>query len=341
MKIVIIGGGIGGLTTAIALQQRGITTTIYEAAQILHETGAGIWIAANAMNVYERLGLAKDIKQGGNLLESAGIGDHNGSILSKINFTKISQRYGNGTTAIHRGKLQRILLKYLTDTPIITGKRLKYIEYPKNPTEPYTLYFEDETTDTCDIIIGADGIKSAVRKYLFGEIPFRYSGQTCWRGIAQMTLAETKNSLELWGTQPGLRASVSQVSANEVYWYITVKTIPNMLINREAIKSYLIQLVAQFKSDIQSAIELTSSEAIIHGDLYDFKPIDRWYKNNIVLVGDAAHATTPNLGQGACQAIEDAYVLAECLSQYPPQYMVHMKRRSNTIKKKDLKKLVL
>jgi 2-polyprenyl-6-methoxyphenol hydroxylase-like FAD-dependent oxidoreductase len=313
MKIIVIGAGIGGLTTAIALQKKGFEVQVYEAASEIREVGAGLWMAANAMNVLEKMGLSNEVKAAGNQLLGAGLGDHHGQPLSKVDFNKIIKNYGNGTIAIHRGHLQRILLENTLKSTVFTDKRLKNIIDTEGVIQ---VEFEDGTHAECDILIGADGIKSVVRKHIFGDIPLRYSGQTCWRGIVKMKLSDTKNSLELWGTRAGLRACYSQVNENEVYWYVTVKERANVKFRTNDLKPYLLDLVSEFQSDIKKVIDQTEDNAILHNDLYDFKPIPKWYKGNIVLAGDAAHAATPNLGQGACQAIEDAYVLAECLEKY-------------------------
>lgn len=329
MKIAIIGGGIGGLTTAIALQRKGFTDiTVYEAAPEIQNIGAGILLASNAMTIFERLNIAEQIKAEGNVLESVCIANHQGEVLSKVDFSKIIKRFGNGTVSIHRGKLQQILLENLNKNTVTVGKRLKSIgntEGGRNPDsfrkEAKTqLFFEDETTAEADIIIGADGIHSPVRKHLFGEIPIRYSGQTCWRGIAKMQLDNPKASVEMWGKRGGLRACVSQVSETEVYWYITMKHAEGLKLNETETKPYLLNLGSEFNSHIQKAVQLTDNQHVLHNDLSDFKPIKTWYKDNIVLIGDAAHATTPNLGQGACQAIEDAFSLANCLkTTFSPQ----------------------
>ena len=312
MKIIVIGAGIGGLTTAIALQKKGLEVQVYESASEIREVGAGLWMAANAMNVLERMGLSNEIKAAGNQLLGAGLGDHHGQPLSKVDFSKIIKNYGNGTMAIHRGHLQRILLENTLKNTVFTGKRLKNIIDTEGVIQ---LEFEDGTHSECDILIGADGIKSVVRNHIFEDIPLRYSGQTCWRGIVKMKLSDTKNSLELWGKRAGLRACYSQVNENEVYWYVTLKERANLKFSTNNLKPYLLDLVSEFQSDIKKVIDQTDGNAILHNDLYDFKPIPKWYKGNIVLMGDAAHAATPNLGQGACQAIEDAYVLADCLGK--------------------------
>lgn len=314
MRIAIIGGGIGGLTTAIALQSKGFTDiTVYEAAPEIRAVGAGILIASNAMTIFDRLGISEQIKSGGNSLDFVSLANHHGEILSKVDLVKIFKRYGNGTVSIHRATLQQILLKNADKTTFLIGKRLKNIENTTNTK----LHFEDGTTAEADIVIGADGINSIVRKHLFGETPLRYSGQTCWRGIAKMQTETPKASIEMWGTHAGVRACVNPINETEVYWYITEKHAAGLKLSIEETKPYLLNLVSEFNSPIQKAIQLTENQDILHNDLSDFRPIHQWYKDNIVLVGDAAHATTPNLGQGACQAIEDALCLANCLKEAP------------------------
>jgi FAD-dependent urate hydroxylase len=320
-KITIIGGGIGGLTAAIALQQRGFDVTVYEAAPDIKAIGAGLWVAPNAINVFERLGIADKIKNAGNQLVTSCLGDHKGNALTTVDFSKIAAKYKNGTTTIHRGTLQNILLNAVKPNTVKTNYRLKSIENAENTEGGIIVHFENGETIETDILIGADGIHSVVRKHLFGDIPLRYSGQTCWRGIAKMQMQNPKHTAELWGTKGGLRAAYTQVNAEEVYWYITLKTGKGTKIPPQEVQSYLTNLVSEFNSEIQIAIINTDNQHIIQSDLFDIKPLPQWYRGNIVLLGDAAHATTPNLGQGACQAIEDAYYLAACLSENPSRLL--------------------
>ena len=341
MKIAIIGGGIGGLTTAIALQKQGFTdVTVYEAAPEIREVGAGILLAANAMTIFDRLGIVEQMKAVGNLLQTALIGDHHGKAMTKVDFSKIIKNFGHGTIAIHRGKLQQVLLQNVAENTFLIGKRLKNIKDTVEERNPDSfgkggvdLEFMDGTTTKAGIVIGADGINSVVRKHIFGEIPLRYSGQTCWRGIAKTSLDNPKQSEELWGTKAGLRAALCQVGENEVYWYVTVKHTEGLKLSPEATKPYLLDLVSEFNSPIQKTIQLTEPQHILHNDLSDFVPLKSWYKGNIILIGDAAHATTPNLGQGACQAIEDAFALADCLKTNPSVKTAFSTFQNSRIKK--------
>jgi 2-polyprenyl-6-methoxyphenol hydroxylase-like FAD-dependent oxidoreductase len=139
-KIAIIGGGIGGLTTAISLQQKGFDVKVYEAARKIREIGAGLWIAPNAINVFERLGIADAIKSAGNQLHTSYLGDHKAKVLTKVDFSKIIEKYDNGTTAIHRGKLQSILLENVKPNTVETNKRLKNTQHTEGGIQ---LTFED------------------------------------------------------------------------------------------------------------------------------------------------------------------------------------------------------
>lgn len=309
MKVIIIGAGIGGLTTAIALQHNKIPFEIYEAATELKAVGAGIWLGGNAMNVYERLGLAEIVKDNSIFLESVFIKDIKGNLLQNIDNTDIKKRYGNATQAIHRGTLQQILMNAVKQT-IHLGKRCADI---KNNT----VYFDDGTTDHADVIIGADGIRSVIREQHVAKAQYRYSGQTCWRAIINTTLpsAEQSRSGEVWSRKGGVRVSISQVGVNQAYFWMTKAMDAGSRFTPNEALSYIQQELMPFDQHIQDIAKKLNAETLIHGDLYDIHPLNQWYRDNVVLVGDAAHASTPNLGQGASQAIEDAYILAAYLSR--------------------------
>ena len=317
MKTAIIGGGIGGLTTAITLKQTGIDYEIFEAAPELKPVGAGIVMAANAMQVLQRLGIEKKIMKAGLEINSAFVVDQSFQKISGFAVKeKIASRYGIGSYAIQRGRLQQVLMNEIDVNKIQLNKRLSSLVQHPNKVE---IKFDDGTSTEADIVIGADGIKSAVRKNIFGEVPLRYSGQTCWRGMAKFSLPLDKrnNSYEMWGNQKGLRFGFVPTAENEVYYFTTYFTKPNGKDEPGQVKKNLLDIFSVFGAIPTQLIEATPEESIIRSDINDFVPIKQWWKGRVALIGDAAHATTPNLGQGGCQAVEDAFVLAKCLKENP------------------------
>ncbi|WP_165836432.1 FAD-dependent monooxygenase [Taibaiella soli] len=318
MKAIIIGGGIGGLTAGIALQKRGIDYEVFESAPEIRPVGAGIWLGGNAMNVFEKLGVADAIKSCSYYQKEIFIKDYRGSILQRVDNELIRQKYGNGTYSIHRAALQEVLAAEV-GTKLHTGKKCTGIY---QHTSGVTAHFEDGTQVHGDFVIAADGIRSVIREKYVTKAVYRYSGQTCWRAIVHMNLPreEQNQSAEIWGYDRGLRASYSQVGKEQVYFWVTIAMEKDSHFNNMDAHRQIKKWLQPFSGyNLQTVVRNIQPELLIHSDLYDIKPVDKWYAGNIVLLGDAAHATTPNLGQGAGQAIEDAYVLAACLEKEPDQ----------------------
>lgn len=312
-KGIIIGAGIGGLSTAIALMQKGIDIEIYEQSEQLKEVGAGLWVAPNGLKVFEKLGISKEIISKGIELNKISVVDLNGISISEIDGKLIQKKHRFKTVAIHRAELQKILLAKIPMDKIKMNKIFKSY-YQKEQT--ITAFFEDGSSIEADFLICADGIHSAARKQFRSSLQFRYSGQTCWRFVSEFDLPENKSDemFEIWSYKKGLRVGYSKINEKEIYVYITNHERPGIVDIPNKIKENLIQLTTEFPSIVQEMILTANEETIIRNDLYDFKPIQKWTDQRFALLGDAAHATTPNLGQGACQAIEDAYVLANELN---------------------------
>jgi 2-polyprenyl-6-methoxyphenol hydroxylase-like FAD-dependent oxidoreductase len=312
-KGVIIGAGIGGLTTAIALAQQGIQTAIYEQARELNDIGAGIWVAPNGLKVFDKLGLATQIIDSGKVLDQIRIVDLNQNIISTIDSQKIKARHKFQTVAIHRASLQKILRTKLGEGNIVLGKRFKAYSQSENTV---TVKFEDGTLVASDFLILADGINSNGRLQLNKALNLRYSGQTCWRFVTEFEYpkSENGNMYEIWSNKKGLRVGYSQINEKEIYVFITNYEKAGNLDNLFSLKQDLLLLCNAFPEIVKHLISKVEEAKIIRTDLFDFKPNSNWVDRNVALLGDAAHATTPNLGQGACQAIEDAYVIAEELA---------------------------
>jgi 2-polyprenyl-6-methoxyphenol hydroxylase-like FAD-dependent oxidoreductase len=310
MNIDIIGAGIGGLTTAIALEQKGIKTRIFEQTEQIKEVGAGIILANNAMQVYEKLGLRQIIEENGNPISSMNITKSNLKPLSKIDLTYFEQKHNTKNIAIHRGKLQQILINELKSTEINLNNKLTSIVKSENW---YNLNFENGKQIQSSTILGADGLKSIVRQKIFPNNSIRNANQICWRGITECELPiKFRNELnEAWGKSE--RFGFVQIAENKVYWY-ALKTFKKS--KSEFSINNLEQYFSDYNSVIQDIIKSTKKEQINTAEISDLKPTNIWFKENVCLIGDSAHATTPNMGQGACQAIEDAFVLSECLDKY-------------------------
>lgn len=310
MSIDIIGAGIGGLTTAIALEKKGIKTRIFEQAEQIKEVGAGIILANNAMQVYERMGLRQIIEENGNPISRMNITKPNLKPLSKIDLSYFEQKHNTKNIAIHRGKLQQILIDELKSTKIHLDYKLSSIIESENG---YDLCFENGKQIQSSTVLGADGLNSVVRQELFPNNSIRNANQICWRGVTEYELpTKYRNELnEAWGKTE--RFGFVQISENKVYWYALKSFKKNK--NEFSINN-LHKYFSGYNSVIKDIIGSTIKRQINTAEISDLKPTNIWHKKNVCLIGDSAHATTPNMGQGACQAIEDAFVLSECLNKY-------------------------
>lgn len=310
IKIDIIGAGIGGLTTAIALQQKGIPVRLFEQAKAIEPVGAGIVLGSNAMQVYEKLGLREQIEQLGNPLSSIQITRPDLTPITRMNLQYFEQKYKVRQVAIHRAALQQLLVESLPKQVLYLDKQLTQL----SADDPVVLKFSDGTMLQSAAVIGADGIHSGVRQKAFSENTIRQTHQMCWRGVTEFPLPWSfrEEATEAWGR--GSRFGFSQIAPGKVYWFAVMDYRPGA----EGFgKRKISALFDDFHPLVKTIIESTA-EAYIHtSPLTDLKPISTWINGRICLLGDAAHATTPNLGQGACQAIEDAYVLAEQLAKFP------------------------
>jgi 2-polyprenyl-6-methoxyphenol hydroxylase-like FAD-dependent oxidoreductase len=310
---IIIGAGIGGLTTAIALAQKGINVKIYERANEIKEVGAGIWVAPNGMKVFEKLGIVNDILKAGKTLKKISVVDLNYKPISVINEENFINKHKYGTVAIHRAVLQKILASYVPPENIYLNKNFKYYTQTENSV---IATFEDGTSQEADFLINADGINSNARLQIQKDLKLRYSGQTCWRFTTSLDLpkGEEDNMYEVWANSKGLRVGYSKIDEKNIYVFITNFEKQGGTDNVLTLKKDLLNLCKVFSPTIIDLINSANDIKIIRTDLFDFEPISKWTDGRIALIGDAAHATTPNLGQGACQAIEDAFIIAEQLS---------------------------
>ncbi|CAN7529706.1 FAD-dependent monooxygenase [Paenibacillus sp. LjRoot153] len=333
---LIVGGGIAGLTAAVALQQSALDVRVYERFSEFRTAGAGLLLAPNALNALEQLGLGQIVQEQGNTSPSGvTILNEQGNVLSGLSAN--GNRYS--IVSIHRADLHRILLSALRPGTIIFGKSFVDIRQDEGRV---TAIFADKSTATGDYLLAADGIHSAIRGKLFPSIKLRYAGYTCWRGVAECWPESGRNDwfTETWGHKG--RFGVVPLPNKQTYWYALLNGSPQDSRFTDYRIRDLLATFGDYHSPVSQILSSTPDDKMIHNDIFDFAPIQRFSAGRTLLIGDAAHAATPNLGQGACQAIEDAVELVRCLKRNPSvesafsTFELLRSRRTATISKRSL-----
>jgi FAD-dependent urate hydroxylase len=305
MKVIIIGAGIGGLCAAIALRRAGIDVTVYERAPVLGEVGAGLTLWANAVKALKKLGIGEQVLAASLFQGDGGFHDLRGRRLQTTSAAAMEQRFGAPTIAVHRAGLQKVLLDAAGDL-VQTGKVFRtYSQHQQG----VTAHFADGTTAQGDMLIGADGLRSAVRGQMQPDSPPRYRGYTAWRSVILFDYEQING---LWGESLGYgqRFGIVPIGGGQVYWFATHNAPAGTKIG----KSELQRLFAGWHKPARDLIDATPEDLLLQHDLYDLDPLKYWVDRQVALLGDAAHGMTPNMGQGACQAIEDAVILGDSLA---------------------------
>lgn len=312
--IIICGAGIGGLTVAIALQRRGLEAHVFEAAAELRAVGAGIWVPTNAMRVLAQLDLAEEVAGAGDPVDFIELADARVGELKAIDLRELAELYGERSVGIHRAELQRILVEALRPETLHLDRRVVEV---REGSDGVMVRFEDGGEELGRLVVAADGLRSNLRQQLFPNSSLRYSGQSAYRAAVEARLPDELRgrSREIWG--PGCRFGFTAVGPDLVYWYATWDTPAGKNDQPGEARQRLEYFAEIFPDPVPDLIAATPDEALLRTDLYDLQPLKSWHRGRTVLLGDAAHASTPNLGQGGAQAIEDAYALARCLAEQP------------------------
>ena len=302
MRAVIVGAGIGGLAAAVALRRVGVESTIVEKVATLREVGAGLSIWSNALNALRELGLDTAVKSAGSIVERTNCQTPAGRFIVRNEFSALTQD-SPPCICIHRAALHGILLEALPRDSVRTGTHCTGVK------DSTAILASGERLEA-DLLIGADGIGSLTRGSLHGMETPRYAGYTCWRGICRDTgLLPDREALLVMGS--GSQFGLWPCGSGQLYWFLT-KNAPQ---GRLHLKADALEACRDWTPLIRNVIESTPADAILNNDILDRPPSRQWGRGNVTLLGDAAHPTTPNLGQGACQALEDAVVLAHCLTR--------------------------
>jgi 2-polyprenyl-6-methoxyphenol hydroxylase-like FAD-dependent oxidoreductase len=319
MRATIIGAGIAGLAAAHGLLRIGWEVEIYEQAETLEPPGAGLSLSANALRALQTLGLYEAVVTEARPINRLDLLDQRGNILQTTDFTKFSRRYRHlAMVVLHRGDLHKALLSAIPDGTIRTGMRCVHARDTDN--NRVALGFDNGTVIEAEFVLACDGIHSAVRKALFLQSPEHFASYTCWRGISRGVPSDMDPArlTESWGA--GKRVGLAALPGDRVYWFACCgaeKTDDPELarLDLEGIRA----VFADFHHPVPEVFDRTAPDSLIWTDIIDLDPMPTFTRGQIALLGDAAHAVTPDLGQGAGLAIEDAAVLAALLGRLPTE----------------------
>lgn len=269
--------------------------------------GAGISLWLNAIRGLDAIGLGDAVRAFSAPAGEAALRTSHGRELVAPSRTTGAARLQDLAIVLHRADLQRVLLDAFGRDRVHLGSACVSVEQDAHGV---TAIFADDHRAQGDALVGADGLHSAVRRTLHGSDPPVYAGYTAWRGVVSFDRARVRTG-ESWGR--GQRFGQIPMSGGRVYWFATRNAREGSQAP-DSEKAELRRLFRGWHEPIEALIDATDDRAILRNDIYDRPPATHWGDGRITLTGDAAHAMTPNLGQGACQAIEDAVALARCLA---------------------------
>jgi FAD-dependent urate hydroxylase len=311
LKVTIIGAGIGGLTTGIALQKLGYDVEIYERTRELRPAGAGISLWSNGIKVLNRLGLGEKVATIGGQMNRMEYRSHKDEQLSAVDLTPLVDRVGERPYPVARTDLQKMLRAAFGTENLHLGCKCVAVEQDETTA---TAIFEDGAQVSSDLIISADGIHSTIREYITGQpITPRYADYVNWNGLVPMSedLCEADNWVIYVGE--GKRASMMPVGGNRFYFFFGCPMKQGTVVEPKDRQEELKTIFAGWPQAVQNLIDRLNPLETNRLEIADLDPLERLVKGRVALLGDAGHATTPTLGQGGCQAIEDAEILSRYL----------------------------
>jgi 2-polyprenyl-6-methoxyphenol hydroxylase-like FAD-dependent oxidoreductase len=301
-----VGGGVGGLAAAIALGKQGMDCVLMDQATQLHKIGDGLTLWSNGVKALRYLGVEDEAMAKGSVIEKSVAISGRGRKLATFDLAAIGREAGAVSIGIQRAELQKILLSRLQPGSVKNGARCVSFAVRGDSV---IIHMADGSTLNGDVLIGADGIRSAVRTQLLGnELP-RYAGYTGWRGVASGDWLPPGTAITVMGRAQ--HGGLLPCGPNRVYWFLVQNAPQRATLD-------LSTVVGNLQGPLAQAIAATPPTDILRDDIVDRPPYLTWGKGPVTLLGDAAHPSTPNLGQGACQALEDAPVLADCLREKRP-----------------------
>lgn len=340
MKAIIIGAGIGGLATATALKQAGIECDVYEAIRESKPVGAAISIWPNGVKCLNHLGLGDILENyGGNMRSIAYLSHQDGSELTRFSLEPLVARVQYPPYPIARSELQHAMLTHWGGDKVNFNHRA--IRYEQDESG-VMVWFENGSSARADMLIAADGSRSALRSQVLDFTPTRrYAGYVNWNGLVDIDplIAAT----DTWTTYvgEGKRVSLMPVSGNRFYFFFDVPLPASFNENRDSLRADLYSYFSGWTSQVQRLISKISPMHTNRIEIHDIDPLSQIISGRVALLGDAAHCTTPDIGQGGSAALEDAVVLGQLFQQYPDESCHEIFSRYQKIRQPRVRDLVL
>ena len=308
MRALVVGAGIAGLATGIALRQAGLEVEILERSPQLREIGAGLMIWPNGSRALESLGVeAKTLE-----VKKVTLSNWRGRRLVEMPVGSAYVRYGHSVSFVHRADLQAALAKTFGSEGLRLGCEVR--GFSENVAD-VEVALSDGTVAAGDLLVGADGLRSPVRRQLLGDGDPTYLGSTIWRGLAasEGIAVPPGSGINWWGR--GSEFLAFHLSDSKIYWAAVTKEPKGEKPGPGGHKQDLLDRFGDWAQPVPALIAGTTDAAILRNDMYDRPPASHWSRGRVTLVGDAAHPMSPNQGQGACQALEDGVALGESVQR--------------------------
>ena len=310
-RVLVVGGGIAGLALAPMLARAGVAVEVIEREPAWRPAGTGIYLPGNAARALRALGLEAQVASRAVEIARQRFYDHRGRLLCEVDVAELWAAVGP-CLAVHRAELHALLREAADDESIRTGLAVERLAQRDGIV---SVEFSDGTSGEYDLVVGADGIQSAVRRLTFGPTAVPQPvGQVGWRFLAPRTPEVTTWSVMLGR---GTAFLTLPLAGDRLYCYCDVVSAHGADPAERGPAERLRELFSQFADPAATLLDALDAAADIHVSTIEEVALDRWAHGRVVLIGDAAHATSPNMAEGAAMALEDALVLTDCLHSIP------------------------
>lgn len=311
LNVAVVGGGIGGLTAALALARAGHDPTVYERTSQFQAVGAGISVWSNGIKVLDLLGLGEQVAALGGTMDRMVYAAADGSPLTGFSLTPLYDQVGERAWPVARADLQDLLVKAVGER-VRTGARCVGVD--ERP-DAALVRFEDGSEVEADLVVGADGTHSGLRAHVLGgPVPRRYVGYVNWNGVVDADADIVEPCTWKTWVGRGRRVSVMPIGGDRLYFFFDVPVDASRLDRLGAAPELLRREFGDWAAPVRRLLDRLPAVAVNAVPIHDLEPLPTWSRGRVVLLGDAAHSMAPDLGQGGCQAMEDAWVLTHYLT---------------------------